>query len=74
MAAYQYAVNLREHTGLLEKELAARVEASRAGRSLAPASIPPPMAEARNIGMLLFGGLTLAAAAIAVPVLLKKAS
>lgn len=75
VAAYQYAVNLREHTGLLEKELAARVEASRSGRPLPPSSIPPqpnPVSEARSVGMLLLGGLTLAGAAIAVPVLMKK--
>lgn len=76
VAAYQYAVNLREHTGLLEKELAARVEASRSGRPLLPSSIPPqpsPVGEARRVGMVLLGGLTVAAAAIAVPILLKKA-
>ena len=77
VAAYQYAVNLRENTALLEKELAARVEASRAGRALQPSSIPPqpsPVAEARSLGVILLGGLTLAAAAIAVPILMKRTS
>lgn len=76
VAAYQYAVNLREHTGLLEKELAARVEASRSGRALPPSSIPPqpnPVEEARSMGVWLLGGLTLAAAAVAVPILMKRA-
>ena len=76
VAAYQYAVNLRENTGLLEKELAARVEASRTGRTLAPSSIPPqpnPIGDARNMGVVLLGGLALAAAAVAVPILMKRA-
>lgn len=76
VAAYQYAVNLRENTSLLEKELQARIDASKEGRNLAPSTIPPqpaPMEQARKVGMLLFGGLTLAAAAIAVPMLMKKA-
>ena len=74
-AAYQYAVNLREHTALLEKELLARVDASKEGRVLAPSSVPPapnPIADAQTTGMWVLGGLTLAAAAIAVPIFLKK--
>ena len=39
VAAYQYAVHLREQTALLEKELTARVEASREGRTLPPSSL-----------------------------------
>lgn len=39
VAAYQYAVHLREQTALLEKELVARVEASKAGRVLAPSTL-----------------------------------
>ncbi len=75
VAAYQYAVNLREHTSLLEKELEARVEASRSGRELPASSIPQqsnPLDEARSMGMILLGGLTLAAAAVVAPILLKK--
>ena len=76
VAAYQYAVNLRENTDLLEKELEARVAASKEGRSLSPSTIPPqpsPVNQARKVGVMLLGGLTLAAAAVAVPMLLKKA-
>lgn len=39
VAAYQYAVHLREQTALLEKELVARVEASKDGRSLPPSTL-----------------------------------
>ena len=75
VAAYEYAVNLREQTALAEKELDARVEASRQGRELPPSTIPPqpdPVKTAKGVGGLLLGGLALAAAAIAVPVFLKK--
>jgi hypothetical protein len=41
VAAYQYAVHLREQTALLEKELRARVEASKEGRTLAPSTLTP---------------------------------
>lgn len=75
VAAYQYAVNLREHTALLEKELQARVDASKEGRVLPPSSVPPapnPIADAQSTGMWVLGGLAVAAAAIAVPIFLKK--
>ena len=42
VAAYQYAVHLREQTALLEKELVARVQASREGRTLAPSTLAKP--------------------------------
>jgi hypothetical protein len=41
VAAYQYAVHLREQTALLERELVARVAASKEGRSLAPSTLAP---------------------------------
>jgi hypothetical protein len=42
VAAYEYAVHLREQTALLEKELVARVEASREGRALPPSTLSAP--------------------------------
>jgi hypothetical protein len=41
IAAYPYAVNLREQTWLAERELDARVEASREGRPLQTSTLPP---------------------------------
>ena len=41
VAAYQYAVNLREQTALTEKELDARILASREGRQLPATTLPP---------------------------------
>ncbi len=75
VAAYQYAVNLREQTAVAEKELAARVEASRQGRTLQPSTVPPqpdPASQAKGIGWLLIGGLTIAAGVMAAPILLKR--
>ncbi|MCB9686023.1 MAG: hypothetical protein H6738_24495 [Alphaproteobacteria bacterium] len=75
VAAYEYAVNLREHTSLLEKELQARVDASKEGRVLQPSSVPPvpnPVADAKSTGLWVLGGLAVTAAAIAVPIFLKK--
>ena len=75
VAAYQYAVNLREQTAVADRELSARVEASREGRQLQPSTLPPPedpAKKAAGLGLLLVGGLVLAAGAIAVPALLKK--
>ena len=76
VAAYEYAVNLREQTALADKELVARVDASREGRTLAPSTLPPPedpKKTAAGVGLLLVGGLVLAAGAVALPILLKKA-
>lgn len=76
LAAWEYAVNLREQTALADRELAARVEASREGRQLPPSTLPAPpdpKKKAEGIGWLLVGGLVLAAGAAAVPALLKKA-
>lgn len=77
VAAYQYAVNLREQTALAERELTARVEASRAGRVLQPSTLPappPPPAPAASSGggLWLLGGLGLVAAAVTLPVLLSR--
>ena len=77
VAAHEYAVNLREQTALADKELEARVEASKQGRALQPTTLPEPASEqakksAKGIGVLVVGGLVLASAAVAVPVLLKK--
>ena len=75
VAAYEYAVNLREQTALAEKELDARIEASKQGRTLQPSTLPqpePPSEKAKKgVGMLVVGGLALAAAVVAVPVFLK---
>lgn len=76
VAANQYCVNLREQTALADRELIARVDASKEGRTLAPSTLPPPppdpVKQAEGLGWLLVGGLVLAAGAAAVPMLLKK--
>ncbi|MFH1464554.1 MAG: hypothetical protein ABIO70_09210 [Pseudomonadota bacterium] len=77
VAAHEYATNLREQTALADKELEARVEASKQGRTLQPTTLPEPASEqakkkAKGVGVLLVGGLLLAAGALAVPVFLKK--
>ena len=78
VVGYEYAVNLREQTALAEKELDARVVASREGRTLAPSTLPPsptlptPEGAAKGIGMLLVGGLVLTAGALAIPAFLKR--
>ena len=71
IAAYEYAVNLREQTALAERELDARVEASREGRTLQPSTVPP-QDTGGGVGWLLVGGLALAAGAVAVPYFIKK--
>lgn len=75
IAAYQYAVNLREQTSLAERELDARVEASREGRPLQTSTLPPPpspASDAKGAGLWLLGGLAVVAGALAIPVLLKR--
>ncbi|MCB9678188.1 MAG: hypothetical protein H6737_24010 [Alphaproteobacteria bacterium] len=72
IAALQYAMNLREQTALLEKELEARVEASREGRELAPSSLQPPSLQ--RTGWLLVGALALVTAGVAVPAFLKRSA
>ena len=77
VAAYQYAVNLREQTALAERELTARIEASQAGRVLQPSTLPPPPppptpTASSGGGVWLLGGLGLVAAAFTLPVLLSR--
>ena len=75
VAAYQYAVNLREQTALAERELDARVEASREGRPLQASTLPPPpnpTDDAKGMGLWLLGGLAVVAGALTLPALLKK--
>ncbi len=75
VAAYQYAVNLREQTALAERELDARVEASREGRPLQASTLPPPpnpADDAKGMGLWLLGGLAVVAGALTLPALLKK--
>lgn len=56
VAAYQYAVHLREQTALLEKELVARVEASKEGRALQPSTLTPrSMAPLLVVGAAMLG-------------------
>ena len=67
VAAYEYAVNLREQTALADKELTERVAASKEGRTLQATTLPTqpdPLADATGgMGKLLIGGLALGAAA-----------
>lgn len=75
VVAYEYAVNLREQTALADRDLTARIEASREGRTLPPTTLPPPpdpIDSAKNLGLLLFGALTLAAGVAVVPALMRK--
>jgi hypothetical protein len=76
VVAYQYAVNLREQTALADRDLQARVEASKDGRTLPATTLPPPpadpIASAKNLGLLLMGALTLAAGVAIVPSLMRK--
>jgi len=74
VAAYHYARNLREQTALADRELSARVEASKEGRALQPTTLPKPeKKDGGGLGWLLVGGLVLAAGAAVAPVLMKKA-
>ena len=76
VAAYQYAVNLREQTALADRELSERVAASREGRTLQATTLPEqpdPIADATGgMGKLLLGGLALGAVALALPLFLKR--
>jgi hypothetical protein len=72
VAALQYAMNLRDHTALLEKELTARVEASKEGRDLQPSSLQPQTVQ--KTGWLIVGALALVTAGVAVPVFLKRSA
>ncbi|MCB9764966.1 MAG: hypothetical protein H6739_34655 [Alphaproteobacteria bacterium] len=63
MAAHEYAANLRDQTALAERELEARIAASREGRPLQPSTLPTPPPKPGGAGLLLLGGLALAAGA-----------
>ena len=75
-AAYEYAVNLKEQTALAERELDARVDASRDGRALLPSTLPPlppsPAESGRTLGLWLLGGLAIAAGALTIPLFLDR--
>ncbi len=73
VAANQYAKNLREQTALADRELTARIDASREGRTLQPTTLPEPdKDQGGGLGWLLVGSLAVAAGAVVVPVLWKK--
>ena len=73
VTAHEYAANLGEQTALADRELTARVEASRQGRELQPSTLAEPeKPKGGAVGWLLVGGLVAAAGAVAVPVLLKS--
>jgi len=72
IAALQYALNLRDQTALLEKDLTARVEASKAGRELAPSSLQPQSVQ--KTGWLIVGVLAAVTAGVALPVFLKRSA
>jgi hypothetical protein len=69
-------VNLREQTALAERELDARVAASRDGRVLQPSTLPPPPpppgAGGSNLGLWVLGGLAVVTGAVVLPTLLKR--
>ena len=60
VAAYQYAVNLREQTALTEKELDARILASREGRQLPATTLPPQSSGMGMTGWLMLAGVVAA--------------
>lgn len=73
VAAWEYCKNLREQTALADRELSARVEASREGRVLQDSTLPkpdPPSSE--KVGWFVLGGLGLLTAALVVPQLMKN--
>ncbi len=72
VAAYEYAVNLREETGLLEKELQARIEASHAGRILPPSTLPAQPSGTGDITPWLVGGLVLTVATLILPTVMGR--
>ena len=84
VASREHAKNLREQTALADHELAARVEASKEGRTLQDTTLPeqPTSAPLLNtsaagatgskVGLMLLGGLAIAAAVLAAPTLLKR--
>ncbi len=72
VATYAQATNLREQTALADKELDARVEASREGRTLPPSTLPAPQDDGGlGWGWLVGGGLA-TAALLALPSFLRR--
>jgi hypothetical protein len=75
-AAWEYAVNLREQTALADRELTARMEASREGKPLPPSTLapPPPDTGGSSIGpgWVLAGGAALVLGAVVVPTLWRR--
>ena len=76
VAAYQYAVNLREQTALADRELTERVAASKEGRTLQATTLPTqpdPIADATGgMSKLIMGGLAIGAVALAIPLFMKR--
>ena len=84
VASREHAKNLREQTALADHELTARVDASKEGRVLQETTLPEqpesapllsattPSSPGSKVGLLLLGGLAIAAAALAAPMLLKR--
>ena len=63
VAAYQYAVNLRDQTQLYREDLAARVAAAQRGQTLPPSTLPPKPPPSSGMRWLWgLGGLGLLAA------------
>ncbi|MFK7931199.1 MAG: hypothetical protein AB8H79_23650 [Myxococcota bacterium] len=72
VAAYQYAVNLREQTALAEKELEARILASEQGRQLPVSTLPnPPSGGVSMMTWMVLAGVVVGGIALG-PTLLKQ--
>ena len=75
VAAYEYAVSLREQTGLAADELEARIAASKDGRQLPqstlPGAVPEPMSP-QTKSYIAFALLAVTAGAFTLPILLKR--
>ena len=87
VASREHSKNLREQTALADKELTARVDASKQGRVLQETTLPEQPAAASllpvaaptvqvgsksKVGLALFGVLAIAAAGLAAPMFLKR--
>lgn len=55
-AGYEYAVNLREETALASRELDARIQASKEGRTIQESTLPEPASSASNMTTMMMGG------------------
>jgi len=78
VAAYEYTVNLREQTALMDRELTERVKASESGRSLQPSTVQPkPESSGEGgvkkwLGLMALGGAGIATAFAVAPTLLGR--